>query len=360
MRIIVGLPALSRGPLLDTALRLHAPVMLSANALAKWRKEPSGIRLFAGWNTAALDRAHELDVELHLDSAGFVAMALKGGYDWSVESYIEDLCAHPAITRFSSMDLCVEPEIAANRHEVEERLSKTINLNWSCHRIAKDLGIPERLMPVIQGANADDYLRVWDKIAGLVRSGATIGVGSMCRRSASGPDGAIEIIDRLDRELPKDVRLHLFGIKSDAAEAACMFQNRIDSIDSQAYGTRARFLANERRKTDPDFSKSNAFTASVMEQWVRKQRARIASPRSMSIQRELPQGKGKAPAGTILDELEALARSQINDLIESGDLDHDQIVGGRFLEEWVMELAAELVPGADLNTPAKQHLPLAA
>lgn len=38
-RIIVGLPALSRGPLLDMAKEIGAPIMISATALAKWQDD---------------------------------------------------------------------------------------------------------------------------------------------------------------------------------------------------------------------------------------------------------------------------------------------------------------------------------
>lgn len=351
MRIIVGLPALSRGPLLDAAQSLKMPVMISANALAKWSRKRGTEPDFLGWRTSALDRAANLATEIHIDSAGFVAMALKNGYDWSVASYIEGLCAHPAITRFSAMDLCVESAVAPDRAQVEERLAKTVNLNWSCYRIARDIGIAERLMPVIQGARANDYLRVFDRISGMVPAGSTIGVGSMCRRATNGADGAIAILQKLDRELPANIRLHLFGLKSDAAEAACMFGERIDSVDSQAYGTRARFLAGERRKSEPGFSKSNAFTANVMIEWIEKQRARIADPRPFHHQMQMDVASRENRTMRIVDALEDLARAQINELIEAGDLEHDQLVGGRLLEEWISELASRLPKGLSLSDP---------
>lgn len=343
MQIIIGLPTLSRGPLLETALQLGAPVMLSASALARWENS-NGVRSFRGWNRRALDRIQGLGLKLHLDSAGFVAAALRGGYDWTPESYIFDLCSHPAITRFSAMDLCVEREITGGRIGIDDRIARTVNLNWRCHRLSLEAQTRQRLMPVIQGETPDDYLHCFDAISGMIRAGETIGIGSMCRRPTGGKIGTNTIVDALDQALPKDVRFHLFGIKSDGAEAATHYGDRIASIDSQAYGMRARFIATEKRKTDPSFSKSNAFTAGVMRDWYAKQQARIENPRIFPLQNALPIGEGEK-TGTVLDALEDLARRQILDLIEEGQLDHDQLISPRMLEEWICELAADLPAG---------------
>src|SRR3546814_17347874 len=81
-----------------------------------------------------------------------------------------------------------------------------------------------------------------------------IGVGSMCRRAVGGDDGIVSIVDALHRRLPRGIRLHLFGLKSDGAECVADLDGRVASIDSQAYGFRARAIANERRKADPSFS----------------------------------------------------------------------------------------------------------
>lgn len=375
-RIIVGLPSLSRGPLLDRARQLGAPVMISATALSRWRDDgpvPPGhefnamerriraqtgdvrpptpaqrrrrMRHWTGWNTAALDRVSDIGIEVHVDSAGFVVMSIMGGFPWTAESYVGELATHPAIARFSSLDLCVEPEIAPDAYETAERVSKTIRLNRLVARLAEDEGIRHKLMPVIQGADADQYLRCFEGISDLVRDGETIGVGSMCRRPTRGPDGSMAIIERLDRELPPGVRLHLFGIKGDGAEAACAFGDRIDSVDSQSYGVRARRMANDERRCDPAFSKTNAYVADVMAGWYRGQVARLSNPRPQPVQAGLEIGSTPWRPRTVLDALERISREGFNDLIENGDLEHDQIIGGRMLEEDVMELIRDLPTG---------------
>lgn len=380
-RLLLGLPHLSRGPLLDAAIALGAPVLVSANALVKWRDDgpvPRGsefnplertirhatgdrrppsaaqsrrrMKTWAGWNVAALDRIAGLGLEIHLDSAGFVAMALKNGFDFTPEQYVNGLARHPAFRRFSSMDLCVEPEVACDRAEVRERIAKTVNLNRACARLARDAGVADRLMHVIQGATADDYLRCYDAISGLIPKGATVGVGSMCRRATRGPDGIVAIVDELDRRLPEGIRLHLFGAKSTSAEALLQFGRRIDSIDSQAYGVQARREADRRRAVDPRFSKTNVFLAGIMTDWYRRQVARMEAAPGASAQRsmDLRSSAHERPT-TVLGALETATRMQFNALISAGDLAHDQMIAGRMLEESVLEWAPELPDGVRLG-----------
>ena len=345
--IIVGLPHLSDGPLLANAEQNGWPVMVSASSLAKWETiEHKGqrARAWKEWNRRPLDRLVGRNIEIHLDSAGFVAMALRGGYDWTPESYVHDLARHPIISRFSSMDMCVEPEVAPDRMEVRDRIARTISLNHRCSSAAREAGCHERLMPVIQGATAGDYLRCYEAISDIVPAHGTIGVGSMCRRKTNGDDGSIAIIDALHRELPASVRLHLFGVKSDSYEAMAMFGARVASVDSQSYGTRARCIANERRKSDPEFSKTDIFVAEVMSQWHEKQVMRFEAPRTFQQQASLGLEQEDRPT-TVLDAATRMARNQISELIETGDMDHDAIIGPRMLEEWTADILQDMAPG---------------
>lgn len=347
-RIIVGLPHLSDGKLLANAELNDWPVMVSASSLAKWETithRGSKARLWKSWNTKPLDRIQNRGIEIHLDSAGFVAMALRGGYDWTVESYIHDLASHPAVSRFSSMDMCVEPEVAPDRIEVRDRIARTIALNHQCHKAAKDAGSVDRLMPVIQGVEATDYLRCFDAISNIIPEHGTIGVGSMCRRKTSGSNGSIAIIEALDRQLPKNITFHLFGVKSDSYEAMAMFGSRVSSVDSQSYGTRARCIANEKRKTDPSFSKTDAFVAEVMSDWYAKQSKRLENPRSFHSQTDLFQNHSQESPKTVLDAAVLLAREEISELIEEGQMDHNTIIGPRMLEEWASEIMESKAPG---------------
>lgn len=361
IKVILGLPYLSNGPLLAKAKELQAPVLVSANCFSRWADE--GFRYqqveggrslkekrWDGWNLSTLPNAHGLP-EVHLDSAGFVAAVAYGGLPWTPQDYIFGLCAKYPWTRFSSLDLCVEQEIAGNRFEVEERIAKTIQLNRQCAMLAADAGIEDRLMPVIQGDTVDDYLRCFDALEGTIGDDRIIGVGSMCRRKVGGPTGIVSIVDALDRRLPKGITLHLFGLKSDGAECVADLDNRVASIDSQAYGFRARMIANERKKDDPTFSKSNAFVAEVMAGWYQKQVARMADPKPKPVQNlfDFPEAH---PADSTCPwlSLEARARAEINELIEMGELDYDQAVTHHMVQAWMADMAEE----------AEDNLPLAA
>src|SRR3546814_10429556 len=80
-------------------------------------------------------------------------------------------------------------------------------------------------MPVIQGRLPEDYERCIDALWGMMKPGAIIGVGSMCRREIDGPEGLIAVIDHLDRVLPKGVRLHAFGVKGRSEEHTSELQS---------------------------------------------------------------------------------------------------------------------------------------
>ena len=129
VEVILGLPYLSAGPMTQTARRLGATVLLSASTFcrytdvgpmpARWLAEGhSGnrgkrAREWSGWNLQQL--VHAQGLTLDLDSAGFVSLMVHRGYDWTPASYVNGLCAAYPWRRVSSLDMCVEPEIARDR-----------------------------------------------------------------------------------------------------------------------------------------------------------------------------------------------------------------------------------------------------
>jgi len=358
VEVVLGLPYLSDGPLTRTAGRLGAPVLVSASAFSRQtdfgvvpdRWLPPGPRTgrtkrmkeWSGWNLSQLRHAGGL-ASIDLDSAGFVAMALKNGYEWTVPQYVIGLCAAHPWRRFSSMDMCVEPEVARDRDEVRERIVKTAALNRECRLVSEDCGIEDRLMHVIQGSTPDDYLRCFDMISDMVPAEAVVGVGSMCRRQTGGEDGIVAVVDRLHSALPPGVRLHLFGLKSDGAEAVAMLDDRVASIDSQAYGVRARRIANDERRRDPSFSKSNALVATVMETWWTGQVSRMARGSRATLQTSLPMPAApEAAPRTVWDALRLRARAETNAMILDGDLDWSEVVSERSVEEHAQILAEDL------------------
>lgn len=206
-------------------LDLRVPLLVSANSL--WNDDAqrfSGFARYAGHDIA-------------LDSSGFVAMRLYGGYRWTPEQYAA-LAAAMRPAWWAQMDFCCEPEIAASRAEVESRIGKTIDGLRACRGAGRNAQIPAP-MPVLQGYEPTDY------IAGPIFDEPLpdlIGVGSVCRRHLRGRKGLMAVIDAIDRKVPRATRLHLFGVKGTALRAITNeFSQREFSADSMAYMYAARW-----------------------------------------------------------------------------------------------------------------------
>ncbi|MDE8650556.1 DUF7221 family queuine tRNA-ribosyltransferase-like protein [Novosphingobium album (ex Liu et al. 2023)] len=308
--IMVGLPHLAKGRLLDRARQLQQPVLVSANALSRWSGR-RGAREWAGWATARLGNATGL-ASLCLDSAGFSAMVSYGGYPWTVDDYIRLAASYP-FRWWASLDYCVEHEVAGDREEVLDRISRTIGANIECRRRAEDRGIGANFMPVIQGRLPADYERCADALSGMIERAGLVGVGSMCRRPVHGSEGLIAVVDHLDRILAPRVRLHLFGVKGTAIPYLKPYAHRVASLDSQAYGVRARNAARREGRPKPD-----GYVADHMEQWLRAQHVRLRSPvRRLPVQ---PPSAAPPPPADRWKAAIAAARAEIRDLIEAGDL----------------------------------------
>lgn len=327
IEIVVGLPHLRRGPLLDRAKAKAYPALISANAFSQWDRR-SGYPIWKGWDLRSLAHADGL-VSLDLDSAGFVLASRNRGIPWSTDAYVALATSHP-FRRWASLDHCVEPEIARDRDEVLDRIARTIALNHACHARGLERGIADRFMPVVQGRSAHDYLRSLDGIAGLIRPGMIIGVGSMCRRPIHGPEGLLEVVSMLDRSLPTTVMLHLFGVKGTALGHLAPLSDRVASIDSAAYGIAARREAYKNRHT-----KSDRFVAEHMERWAAIQAKRLETGAG-AFQHQLPL---EAPLRQISrwEASLAQAREEIRELIAQGDIDHDGMP-----DPWVQQWAAEI------------------
>jgi hypothetical protein len=111
-----------RGPLIDAARSLNAPVLISANALSIWKKDLSGIPVWHGFNTRNL---HHLDgLEAYLDSAGFVAASRYRGFAWTVDQYLDLGAAYPW-RWFASMDL-----LSIHTRVDRQLLDKIDQENW--------------------------------------------------------------------------------------------------------------------------------------------------------------------------------------------------------------------------------------
>ena len=251
MQIRIGLPG-SFDTFSAVARDIGAPVLISANAFWQHARKRFWIprrQLFNG-------------VDLAIDSAGFVAMLRYWHYRWPLYKYV-DFVKAVAPTWWAAPDYCCEREIAWNRAEVLSRVTRTaFKLEWT-RQVAADTGVPPP-MPVLQGWLPDDYERCADMSPDLH---GMIGVGSVCRRPLHGPDGLFAVVERLDRILPTNVTLHLFGVKGNAISALASHP-RVVSIDSQAWDYAGRL------------EKKGSFTieyrSECMRRWAAKQSANLS------------------------------------------------------------------------------------
>jgi hypothetical protein len=338
--MVLGLPGLIDGPLLRTARDIGAPILISANSLSRWAPI-RGIREWQGFKTKPLELA--TGMEVWLDSAGFTAMKKYNGFPWTAEAYVELAASFP-FEKFASLDYCVEEEVAGSQGEVWDRISRTISANRHCRRLAADYGIVDRFMPVIQGRSPDDYLRCIDRMP-LVFEHSVVGVGSMCRRHTNGAAGILSVVAALERGFAgTDVQLHLFGLKSQGA-AAVRGHPRIYSVDSQAYGTAARWNA-----LHAGHSKTNEYVARVMADWMDGQVKRLRSPgfcfqEALALpaaQEASTPSNRPQDAHARMNWAERHAREHFRVLMEEGELDHDQCI-----ERYVEETAYEIFRGPD-------------
>lgn len=250
MLIRIGIPASFRH-FAAVAAELGAPILVSANAF--WRN-----------GRFALPKTAFEAADVALDSAGFVAMVCYWGYRWTLGDYVE-LAKRLAPTWWAAPDYCCEPEIASNRQEVLERVTRTaFKLDWA-RQVASDRDVSPP-MPVLQGWLPDDYLRCAEMIPDLP---ALIGVGSVCRRQLTGPAGIVNVVARLDTALPRGVKLHLFGVKGTAI-AAMRGHPRILSVDSQAWDFAAR-----REKERDGMNFNLAYRSNHLRRWYGAQRASL-------------------------------------------------------------------------------------
>jgi len=94
-----------------------------------------------------------------------------------------------------------------------------------------------RVMPVLQGYTAGDYIRHLEMYGDRLAHGAYVGVGSVCKRNTNVAE--IEGILLAIRRKRPDLRLHGFGLKSTALGSA-LVRDTMHSADSMAWSFSAR------------------------------------------------------------------------------------------------------------------------
>jgi len=261
MKIRIGLPK-PTGSLPIACENLQAPALISASSM--WDNKRKRFRS-PGF---AIN-----DLDIALDSAGFVAMTHYRGYPWTVEQYVELAGLH-SWAWWAQMDFCCEPELAGNQYLIDAHVwASAYNLAY-CTKVARTWREQGAFWiqdptPVLQGWAPADYLSCIDLYDDLLlgKWPDLVGVGSVCRRHLHGPDGLLAIIREISNALPDNVGLHLFGVKG---AALSRLDPKVVSIDSSAWQFRARMAAREKR-----VSCTIKLKTEIMKDWYSKQQEQL-------------------------------------------------------------------------------------
>jgi hypothetical protein len=193
-------------------------------------------------------------------------------------------------------NFCCEPEIARHQEQVTQRVEETVySLAQTIATVTvwnRELPVWKATppMPVIQDFRPADYRYCVAKmehclfgdaayVEGMGHDGwpALVGVGSVCRRRLLGENGLMRVLDTLEGVLPTHVRLHLFGVKSEAV-SKLKDRPRVASVDSMAWNSAARWEAFQTKHP-----KGKAFLTERMERWVVSQGQRAVPSRQLPL-----------------------------------------------------------------------------
>lgn len=178
-----------------------------------------------------------------LDSGGFSELSLFGEWRTTPEDYVAAVRRYDVeIGRLSwvaPQDWMCEPVMLARTGlSVQEHQDRTVANYLRLQELwAAQSDDESPFVPVLQGWVRDDYLRCWDLYHrhGVDLSDVfLVGLGSVCRRQATGEIG--DIVSAI-RALDPGVPLHGFGVK---ARGLQLYGPELESADSMAWSYSAR------------------------------------------------------------------------------------------------------------------------
>lgn len=172
-----------------------------------------------------------------MDSGAFTTIAKHGGYHEPVGVYAKQIRrwnGNGNLLAAVSQDYMCEPHmIERTGLSIAEHQRLTIERYDAL--MAEETGV--YIMPVLQGYAPQDYVSHIRQYGERLKSGAWVGVGSVCKRN--GDRRAIEaVLYAIHRERP-DLRLHGFGLKS-TAFGSSLVTRLLHSADSMAWSFAAR------------------------------------------------------------------------------------------------------------------------
>ncbi len=196
------------------------PLFVSHSTL-KTRKKIDGYRALAPWG---------------LDSGGFTQLDLH--HEWTEDAQTYVRAARRYNDEIGMLDfispqdwMCEEKMLAKTGKTVAEHQRLTVDNFLELRTLDAELPI----IPVLQGFEADDYLRCVDlyERAGIdLTAERLVGVGTVCRRQDTASGRAV-----LEGLAPLDLSLHGYGVKITGLKA---FGHLLTSSDSMSWSLDAR------------------------------------------------------------------------------------------------------------------------
>lgn len=172
-----------------------------------------------------------------LDSGAFSVLARFGRYREGVEAYAAQIRRWSACGRLLAavtQDYMCEPVMLEKTGlSVSAHQRLTIRRFVALSRLVDSTYI----MPVLQGYRAPEYLRHLAWYGPLLRRGAWVGIGSVCKRNTD-VASIRAVVGAIHRRRP-DLRLHGFGLKT-VALGDPEIRGMLHSADSMAWSFRAR------------------------------------------------------------------------------------------------------------------------
>lgn len=171
-----------------------------------------------------------------LDSGGFTELNLYGEWKTTPEEYITAVRRYNdelgSLAWASPQDWMCEPWVIAKTGlSVAEHQARTVENYLALRDIAPDLPF----IPVLQGWELSDYHAHADAYAAAgvdLTIQPTVGIGSVCRRQATG-----QIAGIFDALRARGLRMHGFGVKS---AGLSLYADQLVSADSLAWSYGAR------------------------------------------------------------------------------------------------------------------------
>lgn len=211
------------------------------------------------------------DVDVCIDSGGFTELHKFGQWRTTPEEYVALVrrVAESANVRWAAIQdwMVEESALTATGLSVEEHQRRTVVSYLRLRALAPEI----RWLPVLQGQTLVQYfahLEMYEEAGVHLDEIERVGVGSICRRTNKG-----EICTILtELATTRRLRIHAFGVKSEALRALAPY---IRSSDSMSWSLRGRHImrtTGQRDSTGSALSNSQEFA----EQWRSRMRACIS------------------------------------------------------------------------------------